>query len=366
MSKLSLPTLPATISSAAQSPASGLLLVALLALGANTLSTVEIPLLGPGVRRLLDPVLLAMIAGIAAGNLAAFPSALTPGIRVAARKLLPVGIVLLGARLDFAALFRVGLTGVLLSVAVVGSSFIIFHLLRKPLQLERTESLLLAIGTGICGGTAIVALAPLLGAPQRHVVTSVAVVTLVGLAAMVLLPVVGALAGLSPWEYGVWTGLTVHQTPQVIAAGFAYGVEAGETATVVKLGRVCLLAPVAVAMAWAMRTGAPAVGVGARLIPGFVLGFVGMALARTAGLLPDVELQWSTPLLAGPLAAELSVPDLLARVALFLLAMAMAAIGMETKLAALRAHGLRGIAAGGLVSLVIAAGTFLTVIALSR
>src|SRR6185436_6292687 len=119
------------------------------------------------------------------------------------------------------------------------------------MNLPSKLGLLLGVGTAICGGTAIVATAPVIEAEEKDVVFSVATVTLLGLIAMFTLPVVGHLLDLSSKQFGVWAGLAIHQTPQVVAAGYAYSPpklayspEAGDTATIVKLARVCLLAPV--------------------------------------------------------------------------------------------------------------------------
>ncbi len=102
----------------------------------------------------------------------------------------------------------------------------------------------LGIGTAICGGTAIVAAAPVIEAEEAEVVFGVATVTLLGLIGMFLLPVLGHWLALSDKAFGIWAGLAIHQLPQVVAAGFAYSPGAGEQATVVKLARICLLAPI--------------------------------------------------------------------------------------------------------------------------
>ena len=274
--------------------------------------------------------------------------------------MLALGIILLGARLDFSALLEVGLTGILLSVCVAGFAITLFAFMTPLFGLSRTEGTLLGVGTAICGGTAIIAVAPLLKARDETVVVSVATVTLLGLVAMLAMPPIAALLALTPWECGVWTGLTIHQTPQVIAAGFAYGTEAGQTATVIKLARVCLLAPVAFGIGLLQVRKDPAKSgqtltprLALSLIPGFVLGFLSLALARTVGLIPDIDLRWVTPFGAAAFSTSFSLQKVLVEAATFLLAMSMAAVGLETNFAALLRTSMRPVAAAALGSLII-------------
>src|SRR5205807_8098122 len=123
-------------------------------------------------------------------------------------------------------------------------ALVLLFFLTRMLKLPRKLGVLLGVGTAICGGTAIVATAPVIEAEEKDVVFSVATVTLLGLIAMFSLPIIGHMLELSSKAFGIWAGLAIHQTPQVVAAGFAYSNEAGQTATIVKLARVCLLAPV--------------------------------------------------------------------------------------------------------------------------
>src|SRR5438445_1198284 len=204
-----------------------------------------------GGRHPIEPVMLAIILGMVLSNSWRLPKPLQPGIKFSVKKLLPVGIVLLGARLNFREMLKVGGQGLLLSVFETVVALILLLLLTYLLKLPRKLGVLLGIGTAICGGTAIVATAPVIEAEDKDVVFSVATVTLLGLIAMFALPVIGHFLELSSKQFGVWAGLAIHQTPQVVAAGFAYSPagapyspEAGQTATIVKLARVCLLAPV--------------------------------------------------------------------------------------------------------------------------
>lgn len=311
--------------------------------------------------RLLDPVLVSMLLGLAWGNLAGWGS-LVPGISVAVRRLLPLGIILLGARMDFLEALRVGLPGLAMSAMIVVVAMLLMLWLGKSLGLDRDLACLLGVGTGICGGTAIVAIAPILRAKERDIMVGVGLVTLVGLVAMIVLPTMASLVGLSQSQFGLLAGLTIHQTPQVIAAGFAYGEEAGQVATVAKLARVCLLAPVAVAIGWwvARRPAEedPESGKSSRrpwyrLLPAFALGFLILAGVRTLGLLPEVDLAWSGPI-SGPEAAfSFDTAAVLKVSSTYLLAVGMVGVGFQTRLTQCREIGWRPVIAAAVSSLLI-------------
>src|SRR6202042_1975499 len=150
--------------------------------------------------------------------------------------------IFLGARLDFEQIIKLGAVGVAMSCGEVILALILMFALTKWLKLSGKLGTLLGIGTAICGGTAIVAAAPVIEAEESDVVFGVATVTLLGLVAMFILPPLGHLMAMSDKAFGIWAGLSIHQLPQVVAAGFDYSQPAGGQATVVKLARICLLA----------------------------------------------------------------------------------------------------------------------------
>ncbi len=329
----------------------GILLVCIVAVAAFGISSLAVRS-GWSHARLLDPVLTSMILGMLVGNLFGGKIFLE-GMKFAVHKLLPAGVVLLGARMNFLEALKIGLPGFLLSVCVVTMAIGLIYGLRRQLGLERAFACLLGVGTGICGGTAIVAVAPLVNARERDVMLGVGLVTLAGLVGMLVLPVLGGLLHLSQQQFGMLAGLTIHQTPQAIAAGFAYGDEAGQTATIAKLARVCLLAPVAALIGWlAARADLPAGKTAKKwyqFLPGFALGFLLMAGARSLGLLPEISLRWEisdTPL-------NVDTATFLKQVSGFLLATAMVGVGFQTRFSQLRDIGLRPFLVAGGASLII-------------
>ncbi|MDF1811712.1 MAG: putative sulfate exporter family transporter [Verrucomicrobiales bacterium] len=307
---------------------------------------------------ILDPILLSMIFGVLAGNLLTHP-AFDAGMTFAVRSILPAGIVLLGSRLDFQHVISLGGTALLMSVAVVAAGFVVVFSLQRLWKLEPGFALLLAVGTAICGGTAIVAVAPLVAAKQRDIIMGVGVVTLAGFAGMLALPVIGSALDLSQEQFGILAGLTIHQTPQVVASGFAYGDEAGQTATVVKLARVCLLAPVALLMGWWFQKRNPDASASQakkkwwQYFPAFALGFLALALVRTLGLLPEIQMTWDIPWLSNQQQANIDTPTFLKLCSGFLLATGMVGVGYQTRLSQFREMGLRPLIASAGSSLII-------------
>ncbi len=312
----------------------------------------------------LEPVMLAIILGMVVSNGWALPKFLQAGIKFSVKKLLPLGIVLLGARLDFAVMRRVGLVGLSLSVLETLVALGLLAVLVRVLKLPGKLGTLLGVGTAICGGTAIVATAPVIEAEDKDVVVSVATVTLLGLVAMFVLPVIGHFLELNSKAFGVWAGLSIHQTPQVIAAGFAYSDEAGETATIVKLARVCLLAPVVfvIGVVYARRklqeTGvSPAARDRKinylRLFPMFVLGFLAMALLKTFGLIPDITFHGGKGLLNGG-EHTFNLGGLAEQISKFCIVISMAGVGLETKFASIKQTGLKPFAASLFAVVVVA------------
>jgi uncharacterized integral membrane protein (TIGR00698 family) len=315
----------------------------------------------------IEPVMIAIVLGMVLSNVWTLPKALQAGVKFSVKKLLPLGIVLLGARLHFGQLLNVGATGLLLSAleTIVALSFLL--LLARWMKLPQKLGMLLGVGTAICGGTAIVATAPVIEAEEKDVAFSVATVTLLGLIAMFALPILGHLLNLDGKQFGVWAGLAIHQTPQVVAAGYAYSPngaayspEAGDTATIVKLARVCLLAPVVfvIGLMYA-RSKAEASGKDGRkkvnylaLFPMFVLGFLGMALLKTLGWLPDLTLENAKFISEGK--HTINVATAAEEVSRFCIVISMAGVGLETKFSAMKQTGLKPFVASLLAVLVVA------------
>ena len=339
-----------------------------LALTAAALSVNSLPVWPftvAGGRHPLEPVMISIVLGMIVSNVWALPKWLHPGVKFSVKKLLPLGIILLGARLNFHKILQLGSVSIGMGLFEVILALGLMYMFVRWLKLSGKLGTLLGIGTAICGGTAIVATAPVIEAEESDVVFGVATVTLLGLIGMFLMPVLGHLMNMTQEAFGVWAGLAIHQTPQVVAAGFAYGQQAGETATVAKMFRVCLLAPV-VFVTGVIYARQKAKRQEAHehkhinyfsLFPKFVFGFLALALLSTLGWLPDITGHWSPDAVAvDPKHQDFhfSMGELAQIGANFFIVMSMAGVGLETKFTAMRQTGLRPFFAATASAVVIA------------
>jgi len=269
---------------------------------------------------------------------------LRPGSTFASQVLLRAGIVLLGARLSLAQIASIGLPAAVVVAVTMSVVFAVVLVGARAARIDGTLAVLLAVGTAVCGNSAIIATAPVIGARGREVAYAVATITLFGTAAIFIYPAVGHLTGMSDTAFGLWTGIAVNDTSQVVAAGSAYSAHALEVATVVKLIRNSLMAPLLLLIAWGWaRGGASNVGSKAgirRAVPLFVLGFLAMAALRSGGL---IDAQWASSL------------DAAARL---LILIALAGVGLSIRLGDLRSVGPRPLGLGLAAAVAAGAVTF--------
>ena len=282
-------------------------------------------------------LLMALLIGIAFHFLAEEGRA-AAGIEFTGRTVLRLGVALLGARMSFDLLLGIG--GATIGLVAFGvAATILFALACAPLLGRGWRIALLTGGAvAICGASAAMAIAAVLPrnhASERNLTFTVISVMLLSTAAMVLYPMLAAWVGLDDRATGIFLGATIHDVAQVVGAGFSVSDTAGETATLVKLFRVTLLAPVVLCLSLATRGGGP---VGARppLVPGFVLGFIALAVANSVGLVPE------------------RVAALLIDASRWALVFGIAAVGMKTSMASVREVGHTAIL------LVVAETVFLT------
>ena len=230
----------------------------------------------------VSAVTVALVLGILVGNTLRPEAAAFSG---AAKVAVSLAIVLVGLRVRLADVVAVGPAAVTLASLAVATGLGAAIVLGRVLRVERTLALLVAIGTGICGNTAILAAAPILRARQSHVAYAVATITAFGTLAIVAFPAVGHAFGMDDRAFGLWAGAGVHDTSQVLATAFSFSDEAGETATIVKLVRNALLVPVLLAVAVLAARGTPAASRLPR-VPWFVAAFVAAAAVASLGVVP--------------------------------------------------------------------------------
>lgn len=304
----------------------GLILAVLIAAAAFGLRML------PGVG-VLSPLILAILLGMAFRNLIGRPAIAKPGVTFGQKRVLRAGIILLGLQLTLQQVIAVGGIGVVVIVASLVATFAFTTWLGRALRIDPRLTQLIAAGSSICGASAVIATNMVTRARDEDVAYAVACVTIFGSLSMMLMPVVGSVLELGPRGVGLWTGASIHEVAQVVAAAFARGPEAGEIGTVAKLTRVMMLAPMVLMLAGlaarrVRRRGGKA-GHARPPMPWFVLGFIAMVGVASMGWLPAT---------AEPFTTELTQ---------FLLAIALAAMGLETDLRKLAGKGLRPALLGG-------------------
>lgn len=289
----------------------------------------------------LSPLVVAVVLGVIAVNVGLIRPAASPGLAFASKRLLRLGVVLLGFRLAVADVLRVGGPGLLLVATAVVLTFFGTRWLGKRLGLPPKLSLLTATGFAICGVSAVAAMEGVIEAEEEDVTFSVALVTLCGTLAMVTLPIIAGMIGLGGELFGQWVGASVHDVAQVLATAAVGGETALEAAVVVKLTRVLFLGPLVagVALSTRRRQRGDATKVAPPIVPLFVAGFLAAVAVRSSGILPE-----------GWLAVIKLAESLLLTAALF-------ALGTGVELARLRVTGGRGLVLGLLSWFLIAAVT---------
>lgn len=303
----------------------------------------------------LGAAVVAMCLGIGLAQL--LPAGrIEAGCDFVVRVLLPLGIVLLGARVRLEELAELGFWGLGMGLGVICLSGSVFFALARWGGLAPRLAVLLALGNGICGGSAIAAAAPVLGARRDEIAASVAGVVVAGTLGTLALPLLGGWLDLSPREFGLWAGLALQQTPQVVAAGLAHGPEAGAIATSAKLVRIALLAPVIFGLGFALRrdrSGATGNCL-RRGMPGFLWGFLLLSAASTLSLLPQINVHFEPASWLGSWQAQLSLREAAAGGSQVCMVLAMAAIGLQTRRETLARVG-SGVLGAALVGAVVIA-----------
>ena len=264
----------------------GLLLSTLVGVGSLVIAAAEGRAFGHPV---VDAMAIAIMLGMLIRTMGARSTRLEAGVSFVSSEVLEVAVLLLGASVDLPLLTRTGpslAVGIVLLVCLsIACSYSIGRVLGLPHQL----AVLVACGNSICGNSAIAAIAPVIGADRKHVASAIAFTAIQSVAVVVGLPFLLHPLGLSVYQYGVLTGVTVYAVPQVLAAAFPVSVVSGQVGTLVKLVRVLTLGPVALVLALTHRNprGAPGSGTPrvrlTQVVPWFVVGFLLLAVLRSSG-----------------------------------------------------------------------------------
>ena len=292
------------------------------------------------------PVLSPLVAGVVLGavvvNVVSLPERFQPGITFGARSLLRSGVVLLGFRLSVGDVIGLGTGGLLVVAMVVTVTFLGTRWLARRLGVPDDLGLLVATGYSICGASAIAAMDGVVHAEEEETAYAITLVTLCGTLSIFLLPLLADPLGLAGEAFGTWAGAAVHDVGQVVATASTQDADSVAAATVVKLTRVVLLAPlVAVIAIGRRRSTVSDAAEGARttrppLLPLFVVGFLAAIAVRSTGWLS-----------AGAL-------DQIATVEKLVLTVALVGLGAGVNVARMRRLSARPLALGGAAWVLVA------------
>lgn len=322
----------------------------LLFVGLMAFAVFQLAQLAPIKALSISPLVLGIVCGMLYGNLlrGTMPSEWGVGVHFAARRLLRIAVALYGLNISIQQIIEVGAPGIVVSVGVaVGVLAMGTWLGTRWLRLDRDTAMLTAAGSAICGAAAVLAFESTLRSAPHKSAVAVATVVLFGTISMFLYPLLYGVGWL-PFDgtaLGIFLGGSIHEVAQVVAAASNIDPATTEIATIVKMTRVALLVPLLLVIGlWLQRRDASLSGNKAKLpIPWFAIWFLIFAIINSLGVIP-------TPTL-----------DMLRALDIFLLTMAMTALGIETRFAQMKAAGPRVLALAAVLFVVLFALTGLLV-----
>ena len=269
---------------------------------------------------------------------------LKSGITFTSKRLLKFAIILFGASLNMSIVLNVGKLSIYVMIFTLLTCFGGGYFIGKALGLNWKMSSLISAGTGICGGSAIAAIAPVIEAEDTDIAYAMSATFLFDMLMIIAFPIMGRAMGLSDMAYGLWTGTAVNDTSSVVAAGFAYSDAAGDFATMVKLTRTLSIIPVVLIFRMIHhRLEVKKMGheyvekkfTISSIVPFFILGFLAMVMLNSLGFISE----------------NLSMT--LKTISKFLMVAALAAIGLNTKYRDMKKAGINPMVHGFIISLLV-------------
>ena len=260
------------------------------------------------------------------------PAWIKPALEFTSKKILKAAIILLGASLSVSTIMSVGKMTFFVMIFTFAMCFGGGYLVRKIFGLNWKLSNLISAGTGICGGSAIAAIAPVIDADDKDIAFAMSSTFLFDMAMIALYPLMGKALGMSDIAYGIWAGTSVNDTASVVASGYAFSEAAGDFATMVKLTRTIAIIPTVLVFAWIgvrmkkkeMQTSGDGKKVNMmKIIPWFIGGFLLLAIVNSIGLIP------------------VAVSGVMKTTSKFLMVTALAAIGLSTSITDFKKAGLK-------------------------
>ncbi|WP_340373439.1 putative sulfate exporter family transporter [Peribacillus sp. FSL E2-0218] len=309
--------------------------------------TFFIALLGLGLSKIsgfnrIGPLACSIIIAVIYRQIAGYPEKFRTGIEFSAKKLLRFAIILYGLRLNIDVIFNQGLPLLVRDIGTVTFAIVVMVLIAKWLKADTSISLLLAVGTGVCGAAAIAAISPIVKAKEEDTAIGVGIIALMGTLFSIIYTLIRPILPISNVDYGIWSGISLHEIAHVALAGAPAGEDALAIALLAKLGRVFLLIPLCfIFMYWMKKRTKDKTGRGAKIdFPWFLVGFIIMSLIGSY--------VFGTYITVSP-----AVMDGISKTTTFVLTMAMIGLGLNVSLQALRTKAMRPLIAMTMTSLLL-------------
>lgn len=308
----------------------------------------SIPLGKNQVDAYIGASVIALFIGMIINAIRKPGSTFATGIKFTSKKILKFAIILLGASMSVSTILTVGKQSIEVMVFTLLTCFGGGYFIGKALGLNWKLSNLISAGTGICGGSAIAAIAPVIDAEDSDIAYAMSATFLFDMAMIILFPIMGHALGLSDAAYGLWAGTAVNDTSSVVAAGYAFSEAAGDFATMVKLTRTLTIIPTVIVFSLievrikkkeALKnhgtSDAKANISFSKLFPWFILGFIAMAILNSVGVIP------------------VAVAAVLKKISKFLMVAALAAIGLNTSFKDMAKSGIKPMIHGFIISALV-------------
>ncbi|WP_425426433.1 YeiH family protein [Thermicanus aegyptius] len=315
--------------------------------------TFAIALIGYGLAQVpgfdhVGPLASAIIIAIVYRQIFGYPEAIRPGIQFSAKKLLRLAIILYGLKLNIDVIIHQGLGLLVRDVGSIVLSIFLTVFIAKWLKADSSLSLLLGIGTGVCGAAAIAAVSPILKAKDEDTAIGVGIIALVGTLFAITYTILRPFIGLTSVQYGIWSGVSLHELAHVALAAAPAGQDALAIGLLAKLGRVFLLVPLSFILMYWMKRRKKEQSAAKIEFPWFLIGFVVLSF-------------FGSYVLGKHLFVSEDVMNHIANLTTFVLTMAMVGLGLNVSLKDLRTKALRPLIAISITSVVLSLLTFIAV-----
>ncbi|WP_029145543.1 YeiH family protein [Microbacterium luticocti] len=332
-------TLPHRLGTRALEVWPGVVVCVLIAVAASVIGHF-VPVLGAAVPAIVIGVVVALVRRPA--------ERLRAGIGYSSKFLLQCAVVLLGAQLSLVSIFQVGLESLPVMLSSLAVCLGAAWLLGRLMGIEPRLRTMIGVGTGICGASAIAAVAPVIGAVSAEIAYAVSTIFLFNVLAVLIFPAIGHLLQMDPHTFGLFAGTAVNDTSSVVATASVFSASALGFAVVVKLVRTLMIIPITVTLAAVearrhvgdTRIDARRIG---HLVPWFLIGFLVVAVVNSLGWIPS------------------AAQGFLVQASVFLIAVALAGIGLSTDAAGLRRAGWRPLALGAILWVLVTVTSVLVI-----